>query len=113
MAFSVPLQGLIASNLQEIYGRFSSNQELASRFFFYIFRKFIEQEKHNQTPQKDFDLNKFENLEFITCLKFFTEQLLGCVLNPYKLALLNSLSLSFNYIISKAYFIIPKVNSCN
>ena len=84
LAFSTSLQNLTLTRLKDLVSQFPSHSRLCSLVFFFIFRKFIFQEKRSQEVNKDFNLQKFEKASFMDCLKTVSELLILHILLPYK-----------------------------
>ena len=82
LAFSPKLQILVLDVLSEFKSQYKSKNRLCSLVFFFFFRKFVEQEKNLQSHNKEFNLKKFENPLFITCLKLVSDLLLNQIFHP-------------------------------
>jgi hypothetical protein len=82
LAFSLKLQNLTLKALDTLIQQFNSKSRLCSIVFFFFFRRFIEQEKKNQSPNKDFNLKKFEKPIFIECLRLISELILKQIFQP-------------------------------
>lgn len=85
MAFSNELTKLSLKYIKKLQTFFIGNENTVSKFFFFLFRKFIEDEKKKKakSEKKDFDLKKFESENFFKGLYFFSKLFLS-VLIPKK-----------------------------
>ena len=82
LAFSPKLQILTLEVLLKLTSQFKLKSRLCSLVFFFFFRKFVQQEKQIQSQNKEFNLKKFENPTFFTCLKLVSELLLNQIFHP-------------------------------
>ena len=82
MAFSNELTRLTLSYIQKLQKNFHGNENTANKFFFFLFRKFIEDEKKRkaQSEKKDFDLKKFEAESFFKGLFLFSKLFLSVLI---------------------------------